>query len=112
MIGGNITGVFQTKTDAFNDVGEREHTWHDRYTLKGWLGMQSGDKSRGTFNAKIEQSSHVFLCDYHANVDALADVDSRMIIKGIVYEVKYIDNPDEMDKQLEIYLNRIGAWRG
>ena len=35
-----------------------------------------------------------------------------MIIKGFVYDVTLIDNPDEMDEQLEIYLKRVGAWDG
>ena len=36
--------------------------------------------------------------------------DCRMIIKGMVYDVLLIDNPDEMDEQLEIYLRKVGAW--
>ena len=111
-IGGNITGVIQTKTTAKNAIGESVSTWADAFAVVGWLGMQSGDKSRSTFNAKIEQSSHVFLCDYHSGIYALAGKDTRMILKGFVYDVTFIDNPDEMDEQLEIYLRRVGAWNG
>jgi hypothetical protein len=35
-----------------------------------------------------------------------------MIIKGFVYDVLLIDNPDEMNEQLEIYLRKVGAWNG
>ena len=111
-IGGNITGIIQTKTTEKNAIGEPVNTWADAFSHIGWLGMQSGDKSRSTFNAKIEQSSHVFLCDFHPGIYALADQDTRMICKGVVYDVTYIDNPDEMDEQLEIYLRRVGAWDG
>lgn len=108
-IGGNITGVIQTKTTTKNAIGESISTWVDAFSVVGWLGMQSGDKSRSTFNAKIEQSSHVFLCDYHPGIDAIEDQDTRMIIKGKMYDITYIDNPDELDEQLEIYLRKVGA---
>lgn len=111
-IGGNITGIIQTKITKKNAIGESVAAWVDSFSQIGWLGMQSGDKKRATFSAKIEESSHVFLCDFHSGIYALADQDTRMIIKGIVYDVTYIDNPDEMDEQLEIYLRRVGAWDG
>ena len=108
-IGGNITGIIQTKTTAKNAIGETEKTWADAFSQVGWLGMQSGDSKYGNFNAKIEESSHVFLCDFHSGIYGLAGQDVRMVIKGSVYDVLYIDNPDEMDEQLEIYLRKVGA---
>lgn len=111
-IGGNIKGTIQTKTTAKNSIGEAIKTWVDAFKRVGWLGMQSGDSKHANFNAKIEESTHVFLCDYHPGIYALADQDTRMIIKGKVYDVLFIDNPDEMDEQLEIYLRRVGAENG
>ena len=108
-IGGNITGIIQTKTTAKNAIGESEKTWVDTFSQVGWLGMQSGDSKYANFNAKIEESSHVFLCDFHSGIYGLAGQDVRMVIKGSVYDVLYIDNPDEMDEQLEIYLRKVGA---
>ena len=110
-IGGNIWGVIQTKSTTKNEVGEAVTTWADAYSQKGWLGLQDGD-SKHTHLAKLEESTHVFLCDYDAAIYALADQDTRMIFKGKVYDVLLIDNPDEMDEQLEIYLRRVGAWSG
>lgn len=109
-IGGNITGVIQTKTsNGKNEIGEAVIVWADAVTTKGWLGLQSGDSQRGVYNAKIEESTHCFLCDYNAEIDALAEQDTRMIIKGNMYDVTYIDNPDEMDEQLEIFLKKVGG---
>lgn len=108
-IGGNITGTIQTKSTQKNAIGESVKTWADAFSQVGWLGMQSGDSKRTNFNAKIEESTHVFLCDYHSGIYALADQDTRMIIKGKEYDVLLIDNPDEMDEQLEIYLRKIGG---
>ena len=111
-IGGNISGKIQTKTPTQNRIGETETTWNDSFTVRGWLGLQTGGNNRSNFNAKIEESSHVFLMDYHSGVYGLADQDTRMIVKGFVYDVLLIDNPDEMNEQLEIYLRKVGAWNG
>lgn len=111
-IGGNIYGVIQRCTTSVNAIGEGVKEWATAYSHPGWLGMQSGDSKYTNHNAKLEESTHVFLCDYHADIYALADKDTRMIIKGFVYDVLLIDNPDEMNKQLEIYLRKVGAWNG
>ena len=112
-IGGNIAGIIQTFTGAGkNEIGEAVNVWADAYQQIGWLGMQSGDSPYGKFNAKTEESTHCFLCDFHAGIYALANQNTRMIIKGMVYDVTYIDNPDEMDEQLEIYLRKVGAANG
>lgn len=119
-IGGNISATIQTKTaTGKNEIGERVNAWEDKFSQIGWLGMQSGDSKYTNFNAKVEESTHVFLCDYHSGIYALSlpdeagnAPDARAIIKGVVYDVLLIDNPDEMDEQLEIYLRRVGAWNG
>ena len=79
-----------TKTTAKNAIGESEQTWADAFSHVGWLGMQSGDSKHSNFSAKIEESTHVFLCDYHSGIYALADQDTRMIIKGKMYDVLLI----------------------
>ena len=109
-IGGNIIGVIQKKTSlGKNAIGEADIKWDNAFTQNGWLGLQSGDSKYTNFNTKIEESTHVFLCDYHAGIYALSDQDTRMIIKGSMYDVLLIDNPDEMDEQLEIYLRKVGG---
>ena len=111
-IGGNIQGVIQTCTTSKNALHEVEKTWVDAYSQIGWLGLQGGDSKYTNFNAKLEESTHVFLCDYHSGIYSLAGKDTRMIFKGFVYDVLLIDNPDEMNEQLEIYLRKVGAWDG
>lgn len=111
-IGGNILGMIQTCTTVKNAIGESVKTWVEVYNQFGWLGLQSGDSKYTNFNAKLEESTHVFLCDFNPAIYLLADQDARMIIKGYVYDVLLIDNPDEMDEQLEIYLRKVGAWNG
>lgn len=112
-IGGNIAAKIQTKEPVWqNGIGEKVHLWNDAFHFVGWLGLQSGESKYNSFSAKLEESTHVFLCDYHSGIYALAAQDTRMIIKDFVYDVLLIDNPDEMNEQLEIYLRRVGAWNG
>lgn len=111
-IGGNIKGIIQTNTTTKNAIGESVKTWEDVFSQIGWLGLQSGDSDYSNHKTKLEESTHVFLCDFHEGIYALADRDTRIVIKGFVYDVLLIDNPDEMDEQLEIYLRRVGAWNG
>ena len=112
-IGGNITGIVQTKTvSGKNAMGEAVLTWTDAFSQTGWLGMSGGGYQRRTYSAKVEESTHMFLCDYHEGIYALADTDVRMVIKGKVYDVILIDNPDEMNEQLEISLRKAGNLNG
>lgn len=111
-IGGNITGRFQLCDTVKNEIGEAVKTWIDAVEHKGWLDMQSGDSKYTNFNAKLQESTHIFVCDYNATLYALADRDARAIFKGVVYDVLMIDNPMETNEQLEVYLRRVGAWNG
>lgn len=111
-IGGKTIGTVQVNTVVKNAIGEGEKTWADAFNHAGWLDLQSGDSKYSIHNAKIEESTHVFICDYHSGIYALAGKDARMIIKGMVYDVLLIDNPMEMNEHLEIYLRKVGAWDG
>jgi len=112
-IGGNIVGTIQAaSTGARNEIGEAVQAWADVYGIRGWLSLQNGDSKYSNYRAKLEESTHVFLSDYHKGVYSLAAQNTRMVIKGFVYDVLLIDNPDERNEQLEIYLKRVGAWNG
>lgn len=111
-IGGNIKGFFQTCTTKTNEIGESEKVWQDAVNHIGYLDLQSGDSKYTNFNAKLEESTHIFLCDFNSALYALSGLDVRAIFKGFVYDVLLIDNPMEMNEQLEIYLRKVGAWNG
>ena len=119
-IGGYTAGTVQTiQGSEKNAIGEMVNVWTDFVGIIGWLGLQSGDSKYTNHSAKVEESTHTFLCDFNSSVYALTLPGEkgtipqvRMIIKGMVYDVLLIDNPDEMDEQLEIYLRKVGAWNG
>ena len=106
MIGGNINAVLQQKTDAvINDIGEKVHQWNPTHELWGWMDLMTGD-SKYNNDAKLQESTHVFIMDYVA-MDRNAD-DKRLICNGITYDVLLIDDPLELHHMIEIYLKRVG----
>lgn len=110
-IGGNVRATIQTFTQARNEIGEQVKAWTDVQTIKGWLDLQSGDSRSTTFNAKIQESTHVFVADYVPLPYSVQAENSRMVINGKRYDILLIDNPMEMQtgSQLEFYLRFTGG---
>ena len=109
MIGGNITAIIQTSTVSYNSIGEQVKSWADKQSLKGWLDLQSGDSKYSSYNAKIQESTHIFIADYVPIADGIGAENSRMIINGKRYDIMLIDDPMEMHKHLEFYLKFTGG---
>ncbi len=60
-IGGNIYALLQVKDKgAKNSIGAYEIEWVDCTSLKGWLDLSTGDSKHNVFNAKIQESTHIF----------------------------------------------------
>lgn len=106
MIGGNINALLQQcKESSTNSIGERVQEWTDIHKLWGWLDLSNGD-SKYTYDAKIQESTHIFICDYTA-IDRNAD-GKRLVVNGGTYDILLIDDPMELHQQLEIYLKYVG----
>jgi hypothetical protein len=110
-IGGNIKAVIQVYTSAKNAIGENVQTWADAQTIKGWLDLSSGEARFTTYNAKIQESTHVFICDYVPLDSRITAESSRMVINGKRYDILLIDNPMELGtgSHLEFYLKFTGG---
>ena len=110
-IGGNIKAIIQVFTAADNEIGENVQTWADAQTIKGWLDLQNGESRNTTFNAKIQESTHIFISDYVALDARITAESARLVINGKVYEILLIDNPMEMGSgsQFEFYLKFTGG---
>lgn len=118
MIGGNIKAVLQVSTTIKNEIGEKVPVWHDVVELFGWLDLQSGDSKYTTYNAKVQESTHLFICDY-LPIPATLEIEgktvrvsaenARMVTLTQKYDVMLIDNPMGLNKQLEIYLKYTGG---
>ena len=108
-IGGNTDVTIQISTTSRNAIGEQVKSWQNVQTLHGWMDMISGDSRYSTYNAKIQESSDVFVGDY-VPLDARIEAENaRLVHDGKVYDIMLIDDPMEMHLQWEIYLKYTGG---
>ena len=109
MIGGNTELIIQSLSEfvKHDENGKKIVDYKSRNPILGWLDLVAGD-SRYDYKAKIEDSTHIFICDY-TNLDDVNIEESRAIEKGEIYEIKYIDDPMELHAQIEIYLKKVGG---
>lgn len=117
-IGGNIEALLQVNAPVENEIGGMTDSWHDVCTLNGFLDLSAGDSKHTTFNAKIQESTHVFICDYSPIPDTLEvngemigvnPESTRMVANSKRYDVMLIDNPMQLNRHLEIYLKYTGG---
>ena len=117
-IGGNTQAIIQMKRFTKdengkyvrNGTGEIVMHWQDVQTIKkGWLDLSGGDSRYTTYNAKIQESTHCFICDYVKLDERITAENSRMMVNGKQYDIVLIDNPMELNAQLEFYLRYVGG---
>lgn len=108
-IGGNLTGELQVKTTIKNDIGESVSTWATIHNLFGFLDLSNGDSKYTSYNAKIQESTHIFICDYISIDSRINAENSRFVVNNKVFDVMLIDDPMELHEQLEIYLKFTGV---
>lgn len=110
-IGGNTELIFQVSTNTKNIIGEQESTWKDVQMIKGWLDLSSGSSNYTTYNAKVQESTHIFIADYVLLDSRIKAENARAIIDGGRYDVMLLDNPMGMEagSQWEIYLKFTGG---
>lgn len=139
-IGGNMLGKIQVlkRGSAKNEIGEVQKEWADVIALKGFLDMSGNQTGIATYKGKVEQSSHIFLCDFSSLkslssgwlwdpfsfVDGIiTDTDigdeydvttenARMVIDGKIYDILLIDDPMRLHQHFEIYLKYVGGQDG
>lgn len=109
MIGGNKLAEIQISTTTKNAISEQVKAWETVQSLKGWLDLQGGDSKYTTYNAKMQESTHIFLADYVQLDKRITAENSRAVIDGKVYDIMLLDNPMEMNLQWEIYLKYTGG---
>ena len=110
-IGGNLAATIQVPTITKNAIGEHVETWENVQTIKGWLDLSGGNSGYTSYDAKIQESTHIFIADFVPLDSRIRAENSRVIINGKRYDVMLIDNPMEMGSgsQLEIYLKYTGG---
>lgn len=119
MIGGNTTAILQVKTvTGENSLGEAIKEWQDvpiimpgrnEPGLFGFLDFSGGDSKYSTYNAKIQETTHIFISDYVPLDASVKAENSRLLVNGGRYDIMLIDDPMGLHKQLEIYLKYTGG---
>ena len=110
-IGGNKQMQLQVKSVSKNSIGEQVEKWETIQTIAGWIDRQDGDSKYTTYNAKIQESTHVFVADYVQLAEGITAENARAVIDGKRYDIMLIDNPMEMEdgSQWEFYLKYTGG---
>lgn len=116
-IRGNKEAVIQVKDITNNEIGEDVPTWINALPVMGWLDLMTGDSGSEKYNAKMQESTNIFLCDYFPLVysgDEKEEIkitpgNSRIIVEGEIYEVTLYDDPMGLHEQLEIFLKFTGG---
>lgn len=116
MIDGNIFARIEAKTTTKNSIGEAVESWSDVGMVWGWLDYASGQNDVQKFNAKVQDTTHYFLCDFDkwqvatgkAEIPVTSE-NSRLVINNDVYNVLMIDNPMNLNQHLEIFLKFVGG---
>ena len=117
-IGGNITATVQIKTvTGKNVIGESTEAWSDVGSVLGWLDYSTGQNAVNQYNAKLQDTTHYFLCDHSRWIQAVQDQqitpeNCRLVVANNIYNVLLIDDPMELHQHLEIYLKYIGGGLG
>lgn len=109
MIGGNTIAQLQRLAVRKNDYGEQVKDWGRVMEVKGWLDLSSGDSKYITYNAKVQESTHVFICDYVRLPNDVTAENSRIVADGKAFDIMLIDDPMQLHRQLEIYLKYTGG---
>ncbi len=108
-IGGNITAELQIYSTTRNEIGEAVKSWKTVQALKGFIDLAGGDSKYTTYNAKVQESTHIFITDYVSLDSRINAEKSRAVINGKVYDITLVDNPMGLNQQLEICLKFIGG---
>lgn len=107
LIGGNTACTLLYKSGySINAIGEKTPVESEYDTLYGFLDLSSGDSKYVTYNTKLQESDHIFVCDY-TFIDK-EESELTALINGKRYDVMLIDNPMGLNKHLEIYLRYRG----
>ena len=76
--------------------------------MLGFLDYSGGDSKRQSYDTKLQESTHVFICDYEVLDSRIKSANSRIVINNKIYDVLVYDNPMELNHHWEIFLKYVG----
>ena len=109
-IGGNIDCVLRYEKVTRSAIGEDESAWVELKRIRGFLDLMANGKNYDAYNKAVVDSTHVFICDFVSIPTQDENGKERQlqaVINGKTYDVQYIDNPQELNYHLEIFLKKV-----
>ena len=99
--------IVQRYTEIDDGMGGVDYGWDNHLEIEGTLDQLSGDEVLAS-DKLGELSSHIFI------IFEMVDVvrGDRFIINNEIYNVTNVDNPNNMNRQLEIKLKYTGERYG
>lgn len=110
MIGGNVELTLYNKLSYDkNEIGEVEPSNSEGEKIMGFLDYISGSADLSKFHAKVEESTHVFICDYADNVWMFNSAVTKCGVTGYgEFQILLVDDPMGLHQHIEVYLKYIG----
>lgn len=109
-IDGNQFLHIQIESTTKNSIGEDVSDWQTVQSIWGFLDLQSGDSKHTTYNAKMQESTHIFMADYVPLAEGVKAENARAVDEdGLVYDVMLFDDPMKLHEHWEIYLKFTGG---
>lgn len=108
-IGGNVTAQVVRSVKGKNAQGiPLEKGTDPIMEITGWLDYQDGKAAHQAYEAKLQDTTHVFLSDYDEAFAKLSKAGLFLLVGGRRYEVLLIDDPMELHEHLETFLKHVG----
>lgn len=110
MIGGNVElTVYNKMSHDKNEIGEVEPSNSEGEKIMGFLDYISGSADLSKFHAKVEESTHVFICDYADNALMFNSGVTKCDVSGYgEFQILLVDDPMGLHQHIEVYLKYIG----
>ena len=108
-IGGNVMARVARSVKGKNAQGiPVEESTTAIMKIVGWLDYQDGKAAHQAYEAKLQDTTHVFLSDYDPDFAKLSTSNLFLLAGGRRYEVLLIDDPMGMHEHLETFLKHVG----
>ena len=82
MIRGNSRAEIQQKRIVRNGIGEMVEEWMTVRILTGYLDLSAGESRYETYNAKIQESDHIFISSYVPLSPEIRPETARMALRA------------------------------
>lgn len=109
-VGGNVTAsVMRTKKGKNAKGSAVPSAPEEIMKIDGWLDYQAGQPSHLAYQAKLQDTTHLWICDFDVGFADLKVQGLSLVVAGEPYEVLLIDDPMGIHDHLEAYLRYVGV---